>query len=138
MVRTIEMQDMRYLNLFERVTRVTTRFCIKYNDTLIFCVPQAMIARAVGPEGRNVRKIHEILGKRIKIISAPQGIEDVRKFISEIVAPVTFKDLEIKDNEIILTAGSQSKAALIGRNKRRLMEMQKISQDFFNMDFKIV
>ena len=55
-----------------------------------------------------------------------------------IVSPVTFKDLEIKDNEIILTAGSYSKAMLIGRNKRRLHELQKITRDYFGKDLSIV
>ena len=47
-------------------------------------------------------------------------------------------NINISDNEIVLTAGSQSKAALIGRNKRRLLEMQKIISDYFAKDFRIV
>ena len=104
----------------------------------MFVVPESLVSKAIGEKGNNVRKIHEILGKRIKIISAPQGIEDASKFIAEIVAPVTFKDLEIKDNEIILTAGSQSKAALIGRNKKRLEELQEIVMNNFGLNLKIV
>ena len=50
--------------------------------------------------------------------------------------PVTQADLAA--NEIILNAGMQSKAALIGRNKRRLLEMQKIVHDFFGMEFRII
>jgi hypothetical protein len=38
-----------------------------------------------------------------------------------------------------LTAGNtQNKAALIGRDKRRLLEMQKIIKDFFSRDFRII
>jgi len=51
---------------------------------------------------------------------------------------VKFNDLEVTDNEIILTAGSHSKAALIGRNKRRMIEMQGIVKDFFSKEFRIV
>jgi NusA-like KH domain protein len=138
MVRTIEMQDMRYLNLFERVTNIRTGFCFKYNETIIFCVPQAMISKAIGPEGKNVRRLHEILGKRIKVIASPRSEIDARKFIESIVSPVTFKEIDITDSEVILTAGSQNKAALIGRNKRRLIEMQKVIGDFFNKEFRIV
>ena len=46
-------------------------------------------------------------------------------------------EIQISKDEIILTAWRQSKAALIGRNKRRLMEMKKIIGDFFGRDFKI-
>ena len=50
-----------------------------------------------------------------------------------------FKDFEIKENEIIITAGNiQNKAALIGRDKRRLIELEKITRDFFGKDLKII
>jgi transcription antitermination factor NusA-like protein len=109
---------MRYLNLFGKITHVETRFCFKYNEAIVFCVPNPLIPRALGKGGENLRKISEILGKRIKIIPMPRGIEDARRFIEFIVSPVKFKNLEIRGNEMILNAGMQSKAALIGRNKR--------------------
>jgi NusA-like KH domain protein len=138
MTNTIDMQDMRYLNLFGRITRVSTRFCFKYNEAIVFCVPKPLMSKAIGEGGRNIRQINEIIRKRVKIISGPRGIQDVKGFIGAIVRPVTFRDLEIKDNTIILTAGNQSKAALIGRNKRRLLEMQKIVKDFFGKEFRII
>jgi len=138
MTKTIDMQDMRYLNLFEKVTRVSTRFCFSYNNNVVFVVPRNLVSKAIGENARNIKRINEILGKRVKVISSPRGIEDAKKFIESIVNPVTFKNLEIKDNEIIITAGSQSKAALIGRNKRRLIELQKIAKDYFKKDLRIV
>ena len=138
MVNIIDMQDMRYLNLFRKITGVSTRFCLKYNEKIIFFVPRNLIPMALGENGRNIREMSEILGKKIKVIPGPKGIGDVKIFIRSIVDPVKFKDLEIKGNEIILNAGSQSKAALIGRNKRRLLEMQKITSDFFGKEFRIV
>lgn len=138
MASTIDMQDMRHLNLFSKVTRINTRFCIMYNETIIFCVPKSFVSQAIGEHGRNIRTMSEILGKRIRVIPTPRGIQDARGFIGSIVRPVTFKDLQITPNEIILTAGSQSKAALIGRNKRRLLEMQRIVKDYFGKDFRII
>jgi len=137
-MKTIDMQDMRYLNLFGRITKVNTRFCFKYNENIIFCVPRMFISKAVGEGGKNIKQMSMILRKRIKVVPRPQGVQDVKQFIEAVVKPITFKDLEIKDNEIILTAGSQSKAALIGRNKRRLLEMQRIIKDFFGQEFKII
>lgn len=138
MVNTLDMQDLRYLNLFEKITGVRTRYCFQYNNAIIFAVPRNLISRCLGPDARNIRRMSEILRKRIKVISLPKGPEDTKGFIGAIVSPVTFKNMEISPNEIILTAGMQSKAALIGRNRRRLIEMQKIVKDFFKKDFKIV
>jgi NusA-like KH domain protein len=138
MVNTLDMQDLRQLNLFQRITRIQTRFCFPYNNMIVFCVPKDLVNRAVGKNGENVKKISQVLKKRIKIIPKPNGIEGIEKFIRNIVSPVEFKEVEVKDNEIILNAGSQSKAALIGRNKRRLLEMQNIVKNFFGKEFKIV
>lgn len=138
MANTIDMQDMRYLNLFGKITKVNTRFCFRYNEMMIFCVPKPLMSKAIGEGGKNVKQISGILRKKIKIIPMPLGIGDARYFIEKIVSPVTFKNLEIKDGGIVLTAGNQSKAALIGRNKRRLLEMQKISRNYFGKEFKIV
>jgi NusA-like KH domain protein len=138
MTSVIEMQDMRYLNLFEQVTRVRTRFCFKYNETIFFCVQKELMSKSIGKNATNIRRINEILNKKIKVIPYPEGIEDIKDFIQNIVDPVNFKNVEISNSEVILSANTQSKAALIGRNKRRLFEMQKIIKDFFGKEFKIV
>ena len=138
MVQTIDMQDLRYLNLFSSVTGVKTRYCFKYNEIIFFCVPANLISKTVGKEGRNIRRMSELLRKKIKVIVYPKSIRDAKNFIKSIIDPVKFNDLEIKDNEIIINAGKQSKAALIGRNRRRALEMQKIVEDYFGKEFKII
>lgn len=137
MANTIDMQEMRYLNLFENITKVRTHFCFKYNEAIVFCVPRHLVLRAVGENGRNIKQLSEILGRRIKVVAAPNGIEDAGSFIKSVTNPVTFRNLEVKDNEIIV-AGGNNKAALIGRNKRRFLEMQKIVKDFFKKEFRII
>ena len=138
MTKTIDMQGMRYLNLFEKITKVSTRFFFPYNNMIIFCVPRNMLSRALGRDNSNLKKINNILKKKIRIVPIPLGIADAERFIQVIINPVTFKEIEIKDDEIIITAGSQNKAALLGRHKRRLLEMKKIVGDFFNREVKIV
>jgi len=137
MVNTINMQDMRYLNLFEKIMHVRTRFCFRYNETIVFCVPKTLMAKAIGERGKNIKKMSEILGKKIKVVVVPNGINDVEIFIRSVVSPVTFKNIEIRDN-VIMVAGGSNKAALIGRNKRRLLEMQKIVENYFGKDFRVV
>ncbi|MDP3986947.1 MAG: hypothetical protein Q8P81_01845, partial [Nanoarchaeota archaeon] len=136
MVNTLDMQEIRYLNLFEKIMNVRTRFCFKYNEAIVFCVPKPLVSKSVGENGRNIKKMSEILGKRIKVVAAPRGIEDAAAFIKAIVSPVGFRGIEINENEIVVNGGS-NKAALIGRNKRRFLEMQRIVKDFFGKDFRI-
>ncbi len=138
MVTTIDMQDLRHLNLFEKVTRIRTRFCFDYNNLIVFCVPKPMVFKAIGKEGENLKRISRIVGKRVRVIPAPRGIQDVKSFIESIVNPVTFKNVEVTDDEVVVTAGgTQTKAALLGRNKQRLWEMEKIIKGFFEKDYRV-
>lgn len=138
MVNTIDMQDLRHLNLFGQITKISTRFCFTYNGMIFFCVPRSLVSRAVGKNGENVKKMNEILGKRIRIISQPNGTGEVKRFIESIVTPVTFNGVEFSGNEIIINSGNtQNKAALMGRHKKRLMELGKIVKDYFNKELKI-
>jgi len=132
------MQDMRHMNLFAKITHINTRFSFKYNETLMFCVPKPKLSQALGKNAENLKRLSDILKKRVRVLIIPRGIEDIQSFVKSIVAPVEFNNLEIKGDEVILTAGSQSKAALLGRNKRRLIEMKGIVKDFFGKEFKII
>jgi len=132
MERILDMKFIHYLNLFERITNVRTQHCFLYNLGIIFLVPEQLMAKALGEEGKNVKRLSEILEKKVKVITIPNGKEDIRKFILAIVYPIKFRNLEIKENCLIISAGGmQNKAGLIGRNKTRLFEMQEILKQYF-------
>lgn len=134
----IDMQTMRYINLLDRASKVKTRTCFVYNNTIMFAVPKDLVSRALGPDGLNVRRIQEELGKRVRIIPEARDESEVSEFVSKIVSPVGFKSIEVKNGECILNAGGQNKAALIGRNRRRYEELKTIVKDVFGFDLKII
>lgn len=139
MTNTIDMQVMRYINLFDRVTRVPTKHCFVYNNTLIFVVPKKLVSRAVGPDGKNVKKISETFRKKVKVIAMPEKQEEISKFVSELVDPVSFNKLDLNKEVATLSAGRQNKAALIGRNRAREKELESILKNLFDIKkFKIV
>lgn len=138
MANTINMQDMRHLNLFGRITQISTRFCFKYNECIIFGVPGHLISKAIGENGKNLKKLSEIIGKRVKVVPNPNGVEDAEKFLEKIITPTKFKEMKLVGDEIIITAGTQNKAALLGRNKRRLIELQIIVKNSFGKDLRII
>lgn len=138
MTNVLEMKDLMNLQLFEKITHISTIDTFNYNNAVFFCVPKSQVAKAIGKSAINAKKISAITKKRIKIIAKPNGEKDAKSFIESIISPVTFTDLEIKNKEIILTAGSANKAALLGREKRRLKEMENIIKDQFSLGFKII
>jgi NusA-like KH domain protein len=135
-MKTLDMQFIRYLNLFERMTRVRTKNCFSYNNIIIFGVHPALVSRAIGENGKNIRQMSEILGKKIKVIAFPS--RNIYEFICKIIEPIKFKSLEMNNNEVIINAGRQSKAALIGRNKQRLEELSEIIKEYYGKDVRII
>tara|TARA_Y100000034_G_C6821433_1_gene369983 strand:- start:99 stop:389 length:291 start_codon:yes stop_codon:yes gene_type:complete len=89
--------------------------------------------KAIGKDNINLEKLSRVIGKRVKIVAIPNGKEDIEGFVSIITKPVKFNGIELKGDEAIITAGFQSKAALIGRGKIRLSEMENILGQYFGV-----
>ncbi len=133
MIKVLDMRFIRYANIFYNVTRIKTKNCFEYNNTILFVVPRNLVMTAIGPNSRNLEKLSRIIGKKIKIVACPKGIEDLESFVSIITRPVKFKGIEIRGDEIIINANMQSKASLIGRGKIRLQEMENILGQYFGI-----
>lgn len=133
MIKVLDMQSIRYANLFFKITRIRTKHCFEYNNTIVFAVPRKFVVKAIGSESKNLEKLNRLIGKRIKIVAVPNSIEDIGNFVSVIVYPVKFKAIEVKDKEAIISANAQSKASLIGKRKSRLEQMENILGQYFGI-----
>ena len=54
MAGVIDMQLMRYINLFSRISKVSTTKCFTYNNQIIFAVPKDKVSMAIGKGAENV------------------------------------------------------------------------------------
>jgi NusA-like KH domain protein len=133
MSNVIDMQVMRYINLFERISRVSTMNCFIYNNTIIFAVPKSQVSRAIGKGAVNVKQMGEILGRKVKVISERE-VGEIQQFIADVIEPATFNKVELNNGIVAVTAGRQNKAALIGRNRVREQELQEILKKFFSIE----
>jgi|SRR3989344_6232566 len=136
MAGTIDMQAMRYINLFSKISKVPTMNCFSYNNKLIFAVPKSKVSIAIGRNAENVKKLSTILRKNIRVIAMPEknNFEAIGKFIESIVDPVEFTRVDVHNGSVVITAGRQSKAALIGRNRIREKELSNILKDSFGIE----
>jgi transcription antitermination factor NusA-like protein len=135
MATVIDMQLMRYINLFSQTTKIQTTKVFSYNNQIVFAVPKSKVSTAIGRGAFNVKKMSDILRKKIKVVSMPavDNNEGIGKFVEETVAPVEFNKIEVKENSVVITAGRQSKAALIGRNRTREKELADVLKNFFHI-----
>jgi len=133
MSNTIDMKLMRYINLFSKISRVNTTNCFVYNNVIIFAVPRDKVSQAIGKRGANMKKVGEAFQKKVKVIPMPKGREEMKNFIENIVSPVGFNKIEIKDNNVTISAGKLNKAALIGRGRAREKELGEILKRVFGV-----
>jgi len=140
MTKTFDMQFIRYINLFGRVTQVTAKHCFSYNNMLVFVVPRGAIQMAIGRDNSNLKKLSDILGKRIRVVAEPKGVSDLQIFVSTIVSPIQFEKVEIIEaadgsgkEAVITTGGRESKAMLIGRDRARESELKEILEQYFGV-----
>jgi NusA-like KH domain protein len=137
-MKTFDMQFIRYINLFSKVTGVNPKHCFSYNNTLVFVVQGMSVQRAIGRDNSNLKKLSEILGKRIRVLAEPSGIGDLEQFFRVLVSPITFEKLEVIMGEsgkelVISSGGRESKAMLIGRERIREKEMKDILNQYFEI-----
>ncbi len=138
MAKTIDMQFMRYINLFEKISKVSTTNCFVYNNLIVFAVPKALVSQAIGPGAINVKRMSETLRKKIKVVTMPKDESGLKGFVEEIVEPIKINTLELKEHVVFIAADRQSKAMLIGRNRVREQELKDIlSKTFSVRDLKI-
>ncbi len=93
----LDMDTIRYINLFESITGVMVKDCIvnEEKNKVTFVVNEGQIGIAIGKNGMNVKKVQQALNKQVELL---EFSKDPAKFISNIFRPVKVKEVEIKDD----------------------------------------
>ena len=131
LIRKLVFQDIQYINIFEKVSRVRPSDCFNYGSYLVFVVPQEQLSRAIGQSGTNAKKVSSTINRKIKIISYSGNKED---FVEAIISPIKFNELKFEDGTLSIKAGLQSKALIIGKNSTRLKELKGILDRYFKIE----
>lgn len=146
MTKTFNMQFMRYMNIFSRVTGIVAKHCFSYNNTLVFVVPKNRIQDAIGRDNSNLKRLSGFMEKRIRVLAEPNGMADLKNFVTVLVSPIEFEKIEIHETPVsensyatpakevvITTGGREAKAMLIGRERIREKELKEILEQYFEI-----
>lgn len=123
---------MKFMSLFESITRAKLRDCIISENSVIFIVEENEIAKAIGKNAMNVRKLESLLKKKVKIV---EFSDDLVKFMQNLAYPAKIKEAVHEDRILRLTAAdSQSRGLLIGRGAAILRSYEAIVKRYFDID----
>ena len=125
----LDLDKIKLVNLFEKVTSVDARDCFDYNDKIVFLVPESKIFLAIGKNGRNVERLSVMLKKKIKIVVFS---DDPAIFIKSFISPIKAEEIVNEGSKLIIKVSSVSdKAILIGRNSRNLKSLIEILKKYY-------
>jgi len=135
----IDIRKIRYLNLFEKITGIRGMDCFFYNNMVYFAVLPQDIFRAIGKDSENLKKLSNVIERKIRVIAYPSKLKEAPKFILQLIVPLELKNITINGKEIIIEAGSrEAKALLMGRDKKKLEELEDIIKSFFGCELKVL
>lgn len=126
----IDLKTMQLISLFESLTHSKVKDCIDGN-TVIFIVDQGEIAKAIGKNASNVKRIEGMLKKNVKII---EYNEDLIQFVRNSIAPLRVN--EVSENEKIITlsgADTKTKGMIIGREASNLKKLKELVSRHFDI-----
>lgn len=124
---------MKYIILFENLTKAKVKDAyLGENESIWFIIEKGGMFKAVGKNGSNIKKIENMLKKKIKVI---EYNSDICKFVSNLIYPVNAKSIELNDKNLIISVDDyKSKGLLIGRERRNLKGLKEVLLRYFEIN----
>ncbi|MBT4351786.1 NusA-like transcription termination signal-binding factor, partial [archaeon] len=90
---------LKIMQIFDSITKSELKDCfIDNNDLLTFVVSKNQMGKAIGKKAANVKRIEQLLKRKIKVV---EFSDDITKFIKSLIYPVS--TAEISENDQIVT-----------------------------------
>src|SRR5438876_10921528 len=77
----VDEQTIRYVALFQDLTRSTAVDCVDAGDKLIFVVKEGDIGKAIGKKGENIAKLKRLINKEIHVV---EDSDQPDKFVADV------------------------------------------------------
>lgn len=126
---TLDGNAIKYISVFEKVTKAVVKDFIETPDKLVFIVARGHIGAAIGKRGGNVKRLFELFKKNLDVI---EYSDDPERFLRNIFHNYKIKGVEIerrgKKIHATVRVESKDKGKIIGKDGRNL----KLARDILN------
>ncbi|OYT57165.1 MAG: NusA-like transcription termination signal-binding factor [Thermoprotei archaeon] len=135
-------EEMRYIALFQDLTRATVRDCIidESENRIIFLVKPGDMGLAIGRNGINIKRLRKLLGRNIEVVEYADTVEKLAK---NALAPARVLNVKVLQTptgkkKVIVTVDPQDKGIAIGKAGRNVARARMILKRYFDIDSVIV
>jgi len=119
-------QTIKYVALFQDLTRTTVVDCVDATDKLIFVVKEGDIGKAIGKKGENIAKLKRLMNKDIHVVEYSDKPD---RFVANVFRNFDVKGVQIEQRGDVVhatvTVEATKKGRAIGKEGRKL----RVSRD---------
>ena len=132
---------MRYIALFESITRATALDCIidDKNDRIIFVAKQGDMGLAIGKGGKNVGLLRKLLGKPVEVVEYSDSPDQL---VKNSLAPARIRSVRLAEKPgrrmLIIEVDPKDKALAIGRNGKTIEKTRILAKRYFQIDHVMI
>lgn len=127
-----DIQLMKFMTLFESITRSKVKDVIKTDDQLIFIVNPGEIGRAIGKKASNIKKLEKAFKRDVRVVEYSDELEN---FVRNVIIPLKAEQIDINDRTVtIKSPDTKTRGYLIGRGGSRLRHYESIVKRYFDID----
>lgn len=127
-------ETIRYVSVFQKVTKSTVKDCLDTPERIIFVVKEGEGGKAIGRGGKNVLRLKDMLHKEVRIVEYSPLPE---QFLRNIFKTYKVKNVEIDEREngphATVSVEATQKGLAIGRDASNL----KIARELLSRHHKI-
>src|SRR3989338_6966028 len=122
---------MQYISLFESLTAAKVRDCI-VNEQILFIVNENDMGKAIGKQGSNVKRIENMLKKKIRLV---EFNSDIVQFVQNLIYPITAKEIKEENGIVSIYCNDvKSKGMLIGRDRHNINFVNDVVKRHFGIN----
>lgn len=134
-------EEMRYIALFESVTKATVVDCLIDDKTnrLIFVTKQGDMGLAIGRGGRNINMLRKMFGRPVEVVEYGETPEEL---IRNSLSPAKIRNVRMAarpDKKImVVEVEPKYKALAIGKNGRTIEKTRMLAKRYFQVDHVLI
>ena len=131
--------QIRLMAAFESLTGVLAKDCILDDKHVVFVVDEKLVGKAVGKKGQNVKRLQELLNKRVEVVGYT---DDPVKFLKNIFHPAHILAVNLQDKNgrkiARIHMDRESKRLFERRIESRMRLAKLLAKRYFDIDNVVV
>jgi N utilization substance protein A len=136
MNHNIGFKERRYIEELRILTKSTALDCVIDDrfDRIIYIITPGDMGLAIGKKGENIRRLQNVLGKRIEMV---EYAEDLSAFVTNIFKPAEVLRVEKNEETGVVTVYVRKKSDLgiaIGKNGCNIEKARMLCKRYFGTE----